>query len=78
MRIVKEINRNEFKVTIFSWNQKYLIKLEQGDLEQTYKVSELDLLSEGDLEGILTDEFYKDVQQIFISMNKCFDQHADL
>ena len=44
MRVVKEIPHSACKITVFSWNQKYLIKLEQGDFEQTFKVSEFDVL----------------------------------
>ena len=43
MRVVAEIPHPECRITIFSWNSKYLIKFEQGLLEQTYKVSEWDI-----------------------------------
>lgn len=56
MRIVKEIPNPQCKITVFSWNQKYLIKLEAGPFEQTFKVSELDIL-EQELEEILNPEF---------------------
>lgn len=46
MRIVSEIPHEDCRITIFSWNGKYLIKYEQGPLEQTYKVSEWDVREE--------------------------------
>ena len=44
MRVVAELPRPECKITIFSMNMKYIVKFEQGLLEQTYKLSELELL----------------------------------
>ncbi|WP_317172155.1 hypothetical protein [Hymenobacter sp. BRD67] len=43
MRHVADIPFPQVKITLLAWNGKYLLKLEQGPLEQTYKVSELDL-----------------------------------
>ncbi len=43
MRIVAELPRPEFKIIIFSINNKFLIKCERGVLEQTYKLSEADM-----------------------------------
>lgn len=57
MRLVREIVRPDCKITIFSWNNRYLIKLEQGLLEQTFKISELDVTSEEDLLNILDADF---------------------
>ncbi len=57
MRVVREINHPECKITIFSWNNRYLIKLEQGPLEQTFKIPETDVLSDDDLLNMLDAEF---------------------
>lgn len=46
MRVVAEVPHPECRITIFSWNGKYLIKFEQGLLEQTYKVSEWDIMED--------------------------------
>jgi len=43
MRVLAELPHPKCKITIFGMNQKYLIKLEQGGLEQTYKLNELDV-----------------------------------
>jgi hypothetical protein len=43
MRHVADIPYPQVKITLLAWNGKYLLKLEQGALEQTYKVAELDL-----------------------------------
>lgn len=69
MRTVKEINHPACKITIFNWNGKYLIKLEQGDLEQTFKIDELDVLSPDDLDEVLNETFIADALQRFKSMS---------
>lgn len=68
MRVVKEFIRPECKVTIFQWNGKYLIKLEKGLIEQTFKVPELDLTSEADLDTILNEEFMQKAEVRFTEM----------
>ena len=67
MRVVKEIPHSECRITIFWWNQKYLIKLEKGPFEQTFKVSEMDVL-EDEIEGILTEQFVSEALQRFDEM----------
>jgi hypothetical protein len=43
MRSIAELPHPDCKITIFSMNQKFIIKIEQGSLEQTYKISEMDV-----------------------------------
>lgn len=69
MRVVREIPHPSCRITVFSWNQKYLIKLEQGDFEQTFKVSELDIL-EDELDEILSAEFINQALERFEDMQK--------
>lgn len=70
MRVVREIAHPEFKITIFSWNNRYLIKLEQGFLEQTFKVSEFDLSGEEDLLSLLDAEFLHQASLRFRDMGQ--------
>lgn len=55
MRIVKEANVGLYKVTVFHWNNKYLLKFEDGRNELTYKISQLDITAEADIESFLSD-----------------------
>jgi hypothetical protein len=68
MRLVRELINPDFKITIFSWNNRYLIKLEQGFLEQTFKVPEMDVLTEEDLYSILDAEFLQQANSRFREM----------
>lgn len=67
MRVVKEIPSAFCKITVFSWNGKYLVKLENGLFEQTFKVSELDVLEE-ELDDILNEEFLNEAIRRFDDM----------
>lgn len=61
MRHVADIPFPQVKITLLAWNGKYLLKLEQGPLEQTYKVAELDMTGiappDVEIRQILDDEF---------------------
>lgn len=43
MRTLGEIAHPACKISMFSWNGKYLVKFEQGFCEQTYKFEHLEL-----------------------------------
>ena len=68
MRLVRELSNPDFKITIFSWNNRYLIKLEQGVLEQTYKIPEPDIIDEKDLDFLLDAEFLQQANRRFEEM----------
>lgn len=70
MRVVKEVTRGEIRVSIFSWNSKYIFKYELGPMEQTFKVSETDILEEAELEDFLEGEFLEEVQRRFEEMGE--------
>ena len=70
MRIVGEIPHNVCKITLFSWNNRYLIKLEYGLLEQTYKVNQFDIAQEVDLFKIVNESFIQEAINRFGEMDK--------
>jgi len=70
MRVVKEVTLGEIRVSIFSWNSKYIFKYELGPMEQTFKVSETDILEESELESFLDGEFLEEVKQRFEEMGE--------
>ena len=73
MRTLAELPHPECKITIFGMNQKYIIKFEQGNLEQTYKIAETDILNgvNGVFE-ILDEEFMTKVLHNFNNMRNSF------
>ncbi|UCS91532.1 hypothetical protein KZP23_12260 [Echinicola marina] len=70
MRVIKEFTEKDIRISIFSWNNKYLIKYEQGMIEQTFKVNEMDILEESDLDAFFTSEFLENVQKRFDEMHQ--------
>lgn len=57
MRTIAEIHYPKCRISIFLWNQKYLVKFEQEGLEQTFKINQFDVLSEDKLKEMINDEF---------------------
>lgn len=75
MRVIAELPRPDCKITIFSMNMKFVIKFEQGVLEQTFKLSEMDVT--GGLDGVfqlLDEEFISKVVERFKFMNHDFHE----
>jgi hypothetical protein len=69
MRLIREIPYRDMKITIFSWNNRYLIKLEQGLLEQTYKIDQFDILNEEELLRLIDAAFIQEAQKRFLEMS---------
>jgi hypothetical protein len=72
MRVVKEFIQEEIRISVFSWNNKYIIKYELGPMEQTFKVSEMDILEESDLESFWSGDFFDQVKIRFTEMGNSF------
>lgn len=69
MRVLADIPHPQCKITLFAWNGKYLIKIEQGMLEQTYKVNEFDVSDEEEIKKLLDEEFMNTVLKRFVEMD---------
>ncbi len=74
MRVVGEIPHPEIKITLFHWNNRYLIKLEAGPFEQTFKVQQFDVSSEEDLKQIVNETFLNQAIERFNDMAKSLHQ----
>ncbi len=73
MRVVAELPHPEFKITIFSMNQKFIIKAEKGILEQSYKIPDMDLTDGiNSVFELLDEEFLKTIAARFTDMGKDF------
>ena len=72
MRIVEEIPHNQFKISIFSWNNKFIIKIEIGQFEQVYKINESDVMGVDDIKSMLDDAFLSKVMNRFVDMRSDF------
>ncbi|WP_428331364.1 hypothetical protein [Mucilaginibacter sp.] len=75
MRIIAELPHPDFKISILNMNRKFIIKIEQGNLEQTYKIAEADLMDGVNSVFELLDEaLLKTVAARFIEMRKDFKE----
>jgi len=71
MRIIAELPHPDFKISILFMNNKYIVKTEQGSLEQTFKIADIDLLDGvNSVFEILDDEFLKTVSVRFVEMRQ--------
>ena len=69
MRVIAELPHPDFKISIFSMNQKFIVKIERGILEQSYKIPEMDLTDGvNSVFELLDEEFLKTVTARFKDM----------
>ena len=68
MRVIKEIPHERFKIQILNYNSKYILKIEIGQFEQTFKIGELDINSLDDIEKMITQELLQNCMKRFVEM----------
>ncbi|MEO8887090.1 MAG: hypothetical protein ABI367_13585 [Mucilaginibacter sp.] len=75
MRVIAELPHPDFKITIFNMNQKFIVKLEKGILEQSYKIPDMDLTDGvNSVFEILDEAFLATVATRFAEMGKDFKE----
>ena len=70
MRVVKESNKEGIRISLFEWNNKFIIKFESGNLEQTFKLPVMDVLDEKDLDSLTEQPFFEEVKKRFDEMHQ--------
>jgi hypothetical protein len=70
MRILKEIPHQDYKITLYAWNNRYIIKIEQDFLEQTFKVNQFDVAGDEEIEKLLDKPFIAEALDRFRSMSQ--------
>ncbi|MGQ3012737.1 MAG: hypothetical protein ACT6QS_03470 [Flavobacteriales bacterium] len=74
MRIITTIPHPRIKISVFQMNGKFLLKMEAGPYEQTYKIYEEEITSIEHLERICNEDFMNTVIQRFESMMNDFEK----
>jgi hypothetical protein len=75
MRIIAELPHPDFKISILNMNNKFIVKIEQGNLEQSYKIANADLMDGVNSVFELLDEaFLKTVSGRFTEMRQDFKE----
>ncbi len=70
MRTVGFIDHPAYKVTVFSWAEKYIVKIEAGFFEQAYKFRQEDFTSWDDLKLVFDDLMFEAIRKTFMQMSK--------
>lgn len=69
MRYLKDIAHPHLKIGLYAWNSKYIVKIEAGPYEQTYKVAEFDVAGIEEVEALLSETFLVTVANRFQQMD---------
>jgi hypothetical protein len=68
MRLVKDIPHERYKIQVFQYNGKYIVKIELGQFEQTYKIGETDVFGLEDVERMISKELLSNSLKRFVEM----------
>lgn len=75
MRIVGNIPHPYVKITVFALSMRYSVKLEMGQVEQTYKIRRSDVITNlEDLSKLVDDELINECIEHFTLMHKSMEQ----
>jgi len=68
MRLIREIPHERYKIQIFQYNSKYIVKIELGQFEQTFKIGETDVMGLDEVERMITPELLSNALTRFVEM----------
>ena len=68
MRIIGTIDHPVFKISVFSWSEKFIVKIEAGLFEQSYKYRESDFTGWEQLKEIFDTAMLQEVHLTFKKM----------
>ena len=69
MRYLQEISHPHFRVGLYAWNNKFIVKIESGPYEQTYKISEMDMATPEEVMILVDEAFLQKVAERFRDMD---------
>lgn len=72
MRVVADIPNPHVKITLHSYNGKYILKLEKANLEQIYKIEETEVMGDEGAKALIDDDFIEAVVNRFVDMRDAF------
>lgn len=68
MRLIKDIPHDRYKIQVFNYNGKYIVKIELSQFEQSFKIGETDVYGLEDIERMITPELLSNVLKRFVEM----------
>ncbi len=77
MRILDEFVMNGCRISLLSWNNRYIIKLEQGWLEQVFKIDQFIVNNEKQLRQLLDEDFMTEASRRFELMEQALNRSLE-
>lgn len=74
MRVVADIPHPRYKIQIFSYNAKYMVKIELGQFEQTFKIAESDVNGLEEVKKMITEQLLKNSIDRFLTMRSDWEE----
>lgn len=74
MRVIADIPHPRYKIQIFLYNAKYLVKIELGQFEQIFKIAESDVNGLEELKRMITDQLLRNSLERFLSMRTDWEE----
>ena len=74
MRVVADIPHPRYKIQIFSYNAKYMVKIELGQFEQVFKIAESDVNGLEDVTRMVTDQLLNNSLDRFLTMRSDWEE----
>ena len=69
MRVVEEIPDDLFKITIYSYNEKYILQIALDQFQQSYKFPHVEFNLQ-EVKDVMTENFLDGVFKRFLAMRK--------
>jgi len=70
MRLVETVPHHTFTISIFEWNDKYILKIEYGIFEQVYKLKKEWVIGLEEIKKTLSEEFLLENLKRFNAMHQ--------
>ena len=74
MRLIKDIPHERYKIQIFQYNSKYILKIELGQFEQVLKIGEMDVDGLDDVENMITQDLLNNTLNRFVGMRSDWEK----
>jgi hypothetical protein len=68
MRLIADVPHNRYKIQIFNYNSKYIVKIELDQYEQVYKINEIDVNGLEDVKKMISESLLSNSLKRFVDM----------
>jgi hypothetical protein len=68
MRLISDIPHSRYKIQIFNYNSKFIVKIELDQYEQVYKINETDVNGVDEIKDMVTNSLLENTLKRFVEM----------